>query len=80
MEVGFSSLGSFSSLFSRRVGVPPTLYRRQARASIRVPGTLPELLFPGCLSLMGAAFAISEKRATPRLADLTTAPARPPTT
>jgi AraC-like DNA-binding protein len=76
MEVGFSSLGSFSSLFSRRVGVAPALYRRHARASIRVPGTLPELLFPGCFSLMGPAFAILEKRAAPPLADLatTTAP------
>jgi AraC-like DNA-binding protein len=69
MEVGFSSLGSFSSLFARRVGVSPSLYRRRARAAIRVPGLPPEELFPSCLTLMGAAFAIMEKRAEPILAD-----------
>jgi AraC-like DNA-binding protein len=53
MEVGFSSLGSFSSLFSRRVGVSPATYRRTARAMVKVPGTLPAALIPGCLSLMG---------------------------
>jgi AraC-like DNA-binding protein len=72
MEVGFSSLGSFSSLFARRVGVAPSLYRRRARASIRVPGLPPQELFPGCLTLMGAAFAIMEKRVEPILADFTT--------
>jgi AraC-like DNA-binding protein len=71
MEVGFSSLGSFSSLFTRRVGVAPSLYRRRARASIRLPGLRPEGLTPGCLTLMGAAFAIMEKRAEPKLADST---------
>ena len=54
MEVGFSSLGSFSALFTRRVGMTPTGYRRRAsmtRAS--APGSLPQELFPGCLTLMG---------------------------
>lgn len=45
LEVGFSSLGSFSELFRRRVGVPPSAYRRQL-----VPGFTP--LIPGCLGLM----------------------------
>jgi AraC-like DNA-binding protein len=53
MEVGFSSLGSFSSLFTREVGMAPSAYRRCARTMISVPGLLPEQLFPGCLSLMG---------------------------
>jgi AraC-like DNA-binding protein len=53
MEVGFSSLGSFSDLFARRVGAPPSDYRRRARAMVRVPGFAPQELFPGCLSLMG---------------------------
>jgi AraC-like DNA-binding protein len=52
MEVGFSSLGSFSALFARRVGEPPTAYRRRVRALVQVPGTLPEDLTPGCLTLM----------------------------
>ena len=52
MEVGFSSLGSFSALFARRVGEPPTAYRRRCRAFVQVPGTLPTELTPGCLTLM----------------------------
>jgi AraC-like DNA-binding protein len=48
MEVGMSSLGSFSDLFLRRVGVAPSEYRHRAR--VLVPGIVP--LFPGCLSLM----------------------------
>jgi len=62
-EVGFHSLGSFSDLFARRVGAPPSAYRRQIRTSIQVPSELPRMLMPGCLSLMAAAFAISEKQA-----------------
>lgn len=53
MEVGFSSLGSFSVLFTRRVGETPSGFRRRARSMVRVPGGLPRELFPGCLSLMG---------------------------
>ena len=61
MDVGCSSLGSFSDLFARRVGMPPSAYQRRARAMVTVPGTVPKALFPGCLSLMGAAFATFEK-------------------
>ena len=46
MEVGFSSLGSFSTLFTRRMGESPSEYRD------RVLGLSPEQLAPGCLSLM----------------------------
>jgi AraC-like DNA-binding protein len=53
MEVGMSSLGSFSDLFERRVGETPSAYQRRARAMVQVPRTLPAELFPGCLSLMG---------------------------
>src|SRR5689334_9732773 len=52
MEVGFSSLGSFSSLFARRVGTTPSAYQRRARVMVQVPGAFPQGLFPGCLSLM----------------------------
>jgi len=52
MEIGFSSLGSFSDLFMRRVGVSPSTYRRHARMAVSVPSNYPQLLFPGCLSLM----------------------------
>lgn len=61
LEVGFVSLGSFSALFTRRVGTPPSAYRRHARSMMTVRGTLPHELIPGCLTLMGAAFATLEK-------------------
>jgi AraC-like DNA-binding protein len=61
MELGYSSVGSFSTLFARRVGVPPSIYQRRARAMVVVPGAVSRELFPGCLGLMGAAFATFEK-------------------
>lgn len=65
MEVGFSSLGSFSDLFARRIGTPPSEYRRRVRPLVQVPGRMPAELIPDCLSLMcrvpGRPFAISEK-------------------
>jgi AraC-like DNA-binding protein len=51
MEVGFSSLGSFSVLFSRRVGMPPSEFQRRYR-SLSPLKRLPASLIPGCLSLM----------------------------
>ena len=66
MEVGFSSLGSFSTAFARRVGVSPSAYQRRVRRLVQVPGTLPVELVPGCFSLMGRlpayVFAISKKQ------------------
>ena len=53
MEVGFSSLGSFSALFTRRVGEPPSAYHRRVRGLVQVRGTVPVDLTPGCLTLMG---------------------------
>lgn len=52
MEVGFASLGSFSDLFHRRVGEPPSSYQRRMRRLVQVPGLPPPLLMPGCLTLM----------------------------
>jgi AraC-like DNA-binding protein len=52
LEVGFASLGSFSSLFARRVGASPAAYRRRVRAMVQVPGVVPASLIPGCYSLM----------------------------
>ena len=62
MELGCSSLGSFSDLFTRRVGEAPTVYRRRIRPLVTVPGELPVYLTPGCLTLMGIAFATFEKQ------------------
>lgn len=52
LEVGFSSLGSFSALFARRLGESPSRYQRRVRRMVSVPGRLPQPAFPGCLSLM----------------------------
>ena len=43
-EVGFQSLGSFSSLFRKCVGHPPISYRKRERESLRK--------VPGCFVLM----------------------------
>ena len=51
-DVGFSSLGSFSTLFTRRIGEPPSAYQRRLRGVVAVPGTCTALT-PGCLTLMG---------------------------
>jgi AraC-like DNA-binding protein len=45
MEVGFSSLGSFSALFARRTGETPSAYRRRVKTRGEPA--------PGCLTLMG---------------------------
>ncbi len=68
VEVGFSSLGSFSDLFRRRIGVAPSQYRREARALVQVPGRAPQILNPPCLLLMcgPAGIAIFEKQAAGR--------------
>ncbi|WP_435770861.1 helix-turn-helix transcriptional regulator [Nocardioides sp. SYSU DS0651] len=40
-EVGFSSMGTFSSRFAEIVGMPPTVYRReQSRAAEGIPACL----------------------------------------
>jgi AraC-like DNA-binding protein len=52
MEVGFSSLGTFSTVFTRRVGVPPSAYREMAQSMVVRPGEIPMQLIPGCLTLM----------------------------
>ena len=61
-DVGFSSLGSFSALFARRFGEPPTVYGRRVRALVQVPGELTHVLAPGCFSLMVQAMAIRDFR------------------
>jgi AraC-like DNA-binding protein len=52
LEVGFSSLGSFSGLFTRRVGETPSAYQRRVRVMVQVPGAVGRELIPGCLTLM----------------------------
>jgi AraC-like DNA-binding protein len=47
-DLGFSSLGSFSTLFHRRVGMSPAEFRRQVRAWVSVPGHQPWAFIPFC--------------------------------
>jgi AraC-like DNA-binding protein len=47
-ELGFSSLGSFSTLFHRRVGLAPAEFRRRVRAWVSVPGRQPWAFIPFC--------------------------------
>jgi transcriptional regulator GlxA family with amidase domain len=54
MELGFSSVGSFSSLFARHVGEAPSRYQRRVRRFVQVPADLVRHFYPGCFSLMGA--------------------------
>ena len=58
MAMGYSSLGSFSALFSRRVGMSPSEFQRRYRPVSAPEPQLPASLIPGCLSLMTG---ISEK-------------------
>lgn len=50
LAVGFSSLGSFSSLFKRRYGIAPSRFRQRARAD-RALNHL-----PGCMTLLQQAW------------------------
>ncbi len=51
-EVGFSSLGSFSTLFSKYVGLSPSEYRRYVRSNIVVPKDIQTVLIPSCFFSM----------------------------
>lgn len=47
-DVGYSSLGSFSSLFARATGQSPRVWQRGVRTLVPVPADLPRLYIPGC--------------------------------
>jgi transcriptional regulator GlxA family with amidase domain len=49
-DVGFTSLGSFSTLFRRQVGLSPAEYRRRVRDWVTVPGRAPWAFVPFCFS------------------------------
>ncbi|MBX3118371.1 MAG: helix-turn-helix transcriptional regulator [Fimbriimonadaceae bacterium] len=48
LEVGYSSLGSFSTLFARKMGCPPTEFRRV----FSFPGLWELKSIPGCVRAM----------------------------
>jgi len=47
-DVGFTSLGSFSTLFRRHVQLSPAAFRREIRPWISVPGKHPWIFVPVC--------------------------------
>jgi AraC-like DNA-binding protein len=47
-DVGFSSLGSFSRLFARRVGVAPRDWQRRVRTVLPSAELWPAVWIPGC--------------------------------
>ena len=57
LDVGFNSLGSFSTLFSRKIGVSPAQYQRSLRRSFYVADWTPHP--PSCLLWMGGPDAIA---------------------
>lgn len=60
-DVGFSSLGSFSTLFRREMGMSPNTFRRQVRAWARVPGVYPWAMMPFCFCQFYAPLKHNEK-------------------
>jgi AraC-like DNA-binding protein len=51
-DVGFTSLGSFSTLFARHVGASPVAFRRRMRTLIVSPGFHPWGVVPCCFAFM----------------------------
>jgi AraC-like DNA-binding protein len=49
-DVGFTSLGTFSSLFTRKVGKSPSAFRRQVRPWVTVLGRHPWIFVPTCFA------------------------------
>jgi AraC-like DNA-binding protein len=49
-EVGFSSVGSFSSLFRRHVGESPSYYQRRLFQVLQTPRGLAGLVVPYCFA------------------------------
>jgi AraC-like DNA-binding protein len=47
-DVGFTSLGSFCTLFRRQVGLSPAAFRRTVRTWVTVPGRHPWVFVPFC--------------------------------
>jgi AraC-like DNA-binding protein len=50
LDVGFSSLGSFTELFKRHNGCSPKEFRRQIRGWVSVPGMAPWVYVPFCFA------------------------------
>jgi len=59
--VGFSSLGSFSTLFAERAGCPPTAWRRRVWQVAARPGGAGQFLIPWCFAFRAG--AVTDARA-----------------
>jgi AraC-like DNA-binding protein len=49
-DVGFSSLGSFSTLFARHVGLPPSAWQRRMVCLAQSPGGIAVAYVPHCFA------------------------------
>jgi AraC-like DNA-binding protein len=49
-DVGFQSVGSFSALFARRVGVPPSAWQRTMVRLAQSPGGVAAAFVPHCFA------------------------------
>lgn len=58
-DVGFTSLGSFSTLFHRQVGLSPAAFRRRVRAWVTVSGRHPWAFVPFCFGRHFAPLALA---------------------
>lgn len=47
-DVGFQSLGSFSTLFNKYVGISPTEFQKQHMRKVLMSIRFPQKLIPGC--------------------------------
>ena len=47
-DVGYTSVGSFSSMFARRLGLPPSEWQRMLRRQVAVPEAFARLFIPCC--------------------------------
>jgi AraC-like DNA-binding protein len=57
LDVGFSSVGSFSAWFARCAGLAPSAYRRSAAHRAARPSSDAESFDAGCFALLTAALA-----------------------
>ncbi len=49
-DVGFTSLGTFSTLFRKKIGYSPNEFRKQVRGWVTVPGRYPWAMIPFCFA------------------------------
>ncbi len=56
MEVGFSSLGSFSTTFTKVMGLSPSAFRHTTRHLAREASEIPKEFIPSCFSLMAGIY------------------------